>query len=80
MMSRRNAVLLALTLVAGTSSPMPFSGELGLGPTPAVCQNGTCCRQKGATCVVGEIQNPGYYLKDGPGACPTAPTEPLPPP
>lgn len=42
----------------------------GLGMAQAACQSGTCCREDGSTCVIGDIQRPDRYALLQGGPCP----------
>ena len=54
------------------SAPVTVSVERGIQAQVAECQDGTCCVEDKATCVVGPYQVGGYYYKKG-GPC-TLPT------
>lgn len=52
-----------LLLVA---APLAFSPETGVRENEACAQNGTCCREIGATCVIGHyVQEHAFYRSEG---------------
>lgn len=61
-----------VALVSGAfvtaSAPVTVSVQEGVKAQAAACQNGTCCPEDKATCVIGDHQVGGYYHKAS-GSC-----------
>jgi hypothetical protein len=61
-----------VALVSGAfvaaAAPVTVSVERGIQAQVAECQDGTCCVEDKATCVVGSHQVGGYYYKKS-GPC-----------
>jgi len=69
-MSRRRRIgglgVISATFVAA-AAPVTISVD-GVRPQAAECQDGTCCPEEKATCVVGNTQVGGYFFKEK-GSC-----------
>jgi hypothetical protein len=63
---RRLALLSVVTVSA--AAPVTYSPDRGLHEATAECQDGTCCPEVGATCVVGEYQRADKFYKPS-GSC-----------
>lgn len=82
-LERSTRVRLRLPLLAAILSlavPVTVQPTGGVSIATLECQTGTCCPQKGATCVISEEKVEGYYAKTTPGSCGSNPTQAAPPP
>jgi len=68
----RRAFFGAILLVA--TLPLGYAPRRGLVTVKAYCQDGTCCPEDGAFCVVGDNQVKNYYFKAS-GSCKQPPPD-----
>jgi len=68
---RRSALATAIGAVV---LPLGYTPREGLSTSAAYCQNGTCCPEDGAFCIVGDIQVKNYYYKSS-GTCKVPPPD-----
>lgn len=77
-MTRLFAITRRRTFLAGTLLlavlPLGYTPGRGITTSRGSCQNGTCCPESGAICVVGDNQVKNYYYKDS-GACKLPPPD-----
>ena len=71
-MAGRRTFFAGILLMAAL--PLGYTPGRGITTTRGNCQNGTCCPELGAICVVGDIQVKNYYYKDS-GSCKQPPPD-----
>ena len=54
--------------------PLGYTPRQGIATSAAYCQDGSCCPEDGAFCVVGDIQVKNYYYKAS-GSCKAPPPD-----